>query len=53
MKGISQWVREVVKIPFFIKLTPNITDILDIAKAAFEGKQLYLIPTFSHFYIAI
>jgi dihydropyrimidine dehydrogenase (NADP+) len=26
-----------VKIPFFIKLTPNITDIVDIAKAAHEG----------------
>lgn len=38
VKGISQWVRETVKIPFFIKLTPNITDIVEIAKAAYEGK---------------
>lgn len=30
--------REAVKIPFFAKLTPNVTDILAIAKAAKEGK---------------
>lgn len=35
---ISLWVRAAVKIPFFVKLTPNITDIVTIAKAAFEGK---------------
>jgi dihydropyrimidine dehydrogenase (NADP+) len=27
-----------VKIPFFAKLTPNVTNIVDIAKAAYEGK---------------
>ncbi|XP_026324692.1 dihydropyrimidine dehydrogenase [NADP(+)] [Hyposmocoma kahamanoa] len=37
VKGISQWVRQAIKIPFFIKLTPNITDIVSIAKAAYEG----------------
>lgn len=37
VKGISQWVRKTVKIPFFIKLTPNITDIVTIATAAKEG----------------
>lgn len=36
--NISLWVREAVKIPFFIKLTPNITDIVDIAEAAYKGK---------------
>lgn len=36
--NISLWVREAVKIPFFVKLTPNITDIVDIAEAAFKGK---------------
>ena len=30
--------RSTVKIPFFAKLTPNVTDILDIAKAARDGK---------------
>lgn len=38
VKGISQWVRQAIKIPFFIKLTPNITDIVTIAQAAYEGK---------------
>ncbi|EZA58247.1 hypothetical protein DMN91_006467 [Ooceraea biroi] len=38
VRDISSWVREAVKIPFFIKLTPNITDIVSIAKAAYEGK---------------
>ncbi|XP_013169290.1 PREDICTED: dihydropyrimidine dehydrogenase [NADP(+)] [Papilio xuthus] len=37
VKGISQWVRKAIKIPFFIKLTPNITDIVSIAMAAHEG----------------
>lgn len=38
VRDISGWVREAVKIPFFIKLTPNITDIVSIAKAAYEGR---------------
>ena len=36
--NISLWVRDTVKIPFFIKLTPNITDIVSIAQAAYKGK---------------
>lgn len=38
VREISLWVRAAVKIPFFVKLTPNITDIVDIARAAYEGK---------------
>lgn len=38
VKNISLWVRDAVKIPFFVKLTPNVTDIVEIAVAAFEGK---------------
>jgi dihydropyrimidine dehydrogenase (NADP+) len=34
---IAKWVREAVKVPFFIKLTPNITDIVSIAQAAHKG----------------
>lgn len=34
---ISRWVRAAVTIPFFVKLTPNITDIVTIARAAYEG----------------
>ena len=37
VKDISRWVKEVVTIPVFLKLTPNTTDILDLAKAAVEG----------------
>ncbi|XP_067138648.1 dihydropyrimidine dehydrogenase [NADP(+)] [Centruroides vittatus] len=37
VKDISLWVREAVKIPFFVKLTPNVTDIVEIARAAYEG----------------
>ncbi|TDG41125.1 hypothetical protein AWZ03_012452 [Drosophila navojoa] len=37
VEDISRWVRKAVKIPFFIKLTPNITDIVSIAKAAHRG----------------
>lgn len=42
VRDISKWVREAVKIPVFIKLTPNITEIVDIARAAQEGKKLSL-----------
>lgn len=42
VKGISEWVSSVVKIPFFIKLTPNITDIVTIARAAKEGLLLFV-----------
>ncbi|CAD1479183.1 unnamed protein product, partial [Heterotrigona itama] len=37
VRNISRWVKEAVKIPFFVKLTPNITDIVSIAKAAYQG----------------
>ncbi|PSN52992.1 Dihydropyrimidine dehydrogenase [NADP(+)] [Blattella germanica] len=37
VRDISKWVRAAVKIPFFVKITPNITDIVSIAKAAYEG----------------
>lgn len=38
VRNICQWVRAAVKIPFFAKLTPNVTNIVSIAKAAYEGK---------------
>ena len=38
MRNICRWVRAAIKIPFFAKLTPNVTDIVDIAKAAKEGR---------------
>lgn len=34
---ICRWVREAVKIPFFAKMTPNVTDIVDIARASQKG----------------
>jgi dihydropyrimidine dehydrogenase (NADP+) len=37
VRSICQWVRSAVKIPFFAKMTPNITDIRKIAAAAKEG----------------
>jgi len=37
VRDICSWVRESVKIPFFAKLTPNVTDIVTIARAAKEG----------------
>jgi dihydropyrimidine dehydrogenase (NADP+) len=35
--NICKWVRAAVRIPFFAKLTPNVTDITDIALAARTG----------------
>ena len=37
MKNICSWVREAIKLPFFAKLTPNVTNIVVIARAAKEG----------------
>ncbi|CAG7836839.1 unnamed protein product [Allacma fusca] len=38
VRNICRWVRAAIKIPFFAKLTPNVTNIVDIAQAAYEGK---------------
>lgn len=37
VRNICRWVRAATKIPFFAKLTPNVTNIVSIAKAAKEG----------------
>ncbi|XP_068140700.1 dihydropyrimidine dehydrogenase [NADP(+)]-like [Drosophila tropicalis] len=34
---ICRWVRGAIKIPFYVKLTPNVTDIVKIAQAAVNG----------------
>lgn len=39
VRNICRWVRDAVKIPFFVKLTPNVKSIVSIAKAAYEGKN--------------
>ena len=39
VRNICLWVKEAVKIPVFAKLTPNVTDIRSIAKAAKEGSD--------------
>lgn len=38
VRNICRWVRAAVTIPFFAKLTPNVTSIVAIAKAAYEGQ---------------
>jgi dihydropyrimidine dehydrogenase (NADP+) len=38
VRSICSWVKKTVKIPFFAKLTPNVTNIVDIAIAAKEGQ---------------
>lgn len=38
VRNICRWVRQAIRIPFFAKLTPNVTDIVSIARAAKEGK---------------
>ncbi|XP_039195736.1 dihydropyrimidine dehydrogenase [NADP(+)] isoform X2 [Crotalus tigris] len=37
VRNICRWVRQAVQIPFFAKLTPNVTNIVNIARAAQEG----------------
>lgn len=53
VRNICKWVREAVKIPFFAKLTPNVTNIVDIATAAKEGELLlYRVELVSFQYIS-
>eukprot|EP00658_Telonema_sp_P-2_P035967 TRINITY_DN26089_c0_g1_i7.p1 TRINITY_DN26089_c0_g1~~TRINITY_DN26089_c0_g1_i7.p1 ORF type:complete len:611 (+),score=210.35 TRINITY_DN26089_c0_g1_i7:187-2019(+) len=37
VRNICKWVRAAGKLPFFAKMTPNITDVTTIAQAAKEG----------------
>ncbi|XP_062992211.1 dihydropyrimidine dehydrogenase [NADP(+)] isoform X1 [Elgaria multicarinata webbii] len=37
VRNICRWVRQAVRIPFFAKLTPNVTNIVNIATASREG----------------
>ena len=39
VRNICTWVREVTTIPFFAKLTPNVTNIVNIARAAKVGSK--------------
>lgn len=38
VRNICRWVRSACKIPFFAKMTPNVTNIVTIATAAYEGQ---------------
>ena len=42
VENICRWVREVTTIPFFAKLTPNVTNVVRIAEAAKVKKTLQL-----------
>ena len=42
VRNICTWVREAIKIPFFAKLTPNVTNITVIAKAAKVQYSVYI-----------
>ena len=52
---ICRWVRKAVKIPFFAKMTPNITEIVSIAAAAQEGNEhdvhIHVARTYTHNYV--
>lgn len=39
VRDICTWVRSAIKIPFFAKLTPNVTEVIDIAIAARDGRR--------------
>jgi hypothetical protein len=46
VEHITRWVKEIVKVPVFTKLTPNITDIRTIAEAAQKGMFLLCFARF-------
>lgn len=52
VRNICRWVRAAISIPFFAKLTPNVTSIAEIAKAAHEGNTLYPLATLSVLHIS-
>ena len=37
VRNICSWVGAAVGVPFFAKMTPNVTNVVDIARAAKEG----------------
>ena len=37
VKDVTKAIKEVTKVPLFVKLNPNVTSIVDVAKAAEEG----------------
>lgn len=45
VRNICRWVRAAISIPFFAKLTPNVTEIVDIAMAAHEGNMSSLLSS--------
>ena len=47
VRNICKWVRAAVKIPFFAKLTPNVTNITIIARAAYEGRIIVLVNLYN------
>jgi hypothetical protein len=42
VRQICVWVRQACTVPFFAKMTPNITEVTVIAKAAKDGAFVYL-----------
>ena len=46
VRNICRWVRDAVTIPFFAKLTPNVTEIVEIARAAKEGSDSLCLKSF-------
>lgn len=53
VRNICTWVREVTTIPFFAKLTPNVTNIVNIARAAKvnDKRNLKYFPIFANVFI--
>ena len=53
VRNICTWVREVATIPFFAKLTPNVTNIVNIARAAKVNskRNVKCFPIFANFFI--
>ena len=52
VRNICTWVREVTTIPFFAKLTPNVTNIVNIARAAKVNskRNVEYFPIFANFF---
>ena len=51
VKNICTWVREAIKIPFFAKLTPNVTNIVVIGKKHALKKEYQLMPDTAGYFL--
>ncbi len=44
VESLTKKIKAVTNVPIYVKLTPNVTDIIQIAKAAEKGRCRWFVP---------